>query len=278
MANRSYTTLTIKTLFGQASTCAYPGCEEALIFEDRGATTVVAEIAHIRSEKDAGPRHDPNYVDDIDGPANLLLMCGKHHKPIVDHHSLYTAEELEVWKKAQVAAGSGTPITDAQVQRFTGLTPEERAAVIKLAKLTSRVESACTRLCVALSPVEAALRTAISRVQYAIGPVYAVHEDGTQTPLNGQIQLSLMERNQWKDRFDQVARPLMPAISDAVDALAEEVTVLRMMSPVLGPPAEVVLLAAQNASEHARSEDALNSSLEAMHGALRDLWLSTGAG
>jgi hypothetical protein len=46
---------TIKTLFGEASSCAYPGCDERLIFRARGAVTVVAEIAHIRSEKRDGP-------------------------------------------------------------------------------------------------------------------------------------------------------------------------------------------------------------------------------
>ena len=45
---RNYTVLTIKTPFGEASTCAYPGCNEPLVFRDRGRTTVVAEIAHSR--------------------------------------------------------------------------------------------------------------------------------------------------------------------------------------------------------------------------------------
>lgn len=44
------TLTTIKTLFTEASACAYPGCDEPLIFHDRGKTTVVAEIVHIRSE------------------------------------------------------------------------------------------------------------------------------------------------------------------------------------------------------------------------------------
>ena len=52
---RNYTNPTIKTLFGEASTCAYPGCNEPLIFRDRGKATAIAEIAHIRSETPAGP-------------------------------------------------------------------------------------------------------------------------------------------------------------------------------------------------------------------------------
>lgn len=39
-----------KRLFGQASTCAFPACDMSLVFVDRGKTTVIAEIAHIRSE------------------------------------------------------------------------------------------------------------------------------------------------------------------------------------------------------------------------------------
>ena len=47
---RDYSQKTIKILFGRATRCAYPGCQEPLIFEDRGHLTVTAEIAHIRSE------------------------------------------------------------------------------------------------------------------------------------------------------------------------------------------------------------------------------------
>lgn len=52
---RSYTQQTIKLLFGQARECAFPGCQAPLIFTDRGKRTVVAEIAHIRSETADGP-------------------------------------------------------------------------------------------------------------------------------------------------------------------------------------------------------------------------------
>lgn len=273
MANRNYTPLTIKTLFGQASVCAYPDCQEPLIFEDRGVKTVVAEIAHIRAEKAAGPRHDPTYAGDIDEPANLLLMCCKHHKPIDDHHSLYSVEELEAWKQDQVAtAGIGTPITDAEAKRFAGLTPEERSAVINLAKLTSRVESACRRVREALSPIEVARQVSINQSERALGPVYAVADDGTETLMTNHLQLSVAEEREWTGQLTAAVQSVLPAVNDAVDALAEEVAVLRMMSPILGPPAVVVLLTAQGAAQHARFEDALNTSLNAMLGALRDLW------
>ena len=97
---RNYTLSTIKTLFGEAR-APTRGCEEPLIFPDREKSTVVAEIAHIRSESPDGPRHDPNYNEDVNGPSNLLLLCGKHHRPVDRHEELYEIEELEAWKTAQ---------------------------------------------------------------------------------------------------------------------------------------------------------------------------------
>ncbi|MEV5881256.1 HNH endonuclease [Streptomyces sp. NPDC052020] len=94
---------TIKLLFGCATSCAYPDCEQPLVFWDRGHPTVAAEIAHIRSEKQKGPRHDPAYEGDINGFENLLLLCATHHKPVDRHESLYTVTELEEWKALQVA-------------------------------------------------------------------------------------------------------------------------------------------------------------------------------
>ena len=44
-----------KLLFGRASHCAYPECEELLIQEHRGKLSVTAEIAHIRAESAGAP-------------------------------------------------------------------------------------------------------------------------------------------------------------------------------------------------------------------------------
>lgn len=100
---RSYTDLTLKLLFGSANTCAWPECTQPLVLWDRGRPTVIAEIAHIRSEKSSGPRYDPQYSGYINGFENLLLLCGIHHKPVDRHDSLYETSELERWKSAQVA-------------------------------------------------------------------------------------------------------------------------------------------------------------------------------
>ncbi len=105
---------------GEASACAYPGCDEPLIFADRDKKTAIAEIAHIRSEKPGGPRYDAIYTDDIDGPDNLLWLYGKHHKPVDRHESTYAVAELEGWKAVQKStAGSGTRSCWPQVTSVT---------------------------------------------------------------------------------------------------------------------------------------------------------------
>lgn len=101
---RSYSEKTIKLLFGSASRCAYPECLEPLVFKDRGHLTVVAQVAHIRSEKPNGPRYDSNYDPALlNSFENLLLLCGKHHPAVDQHESVYAVEELEEWKAAQTA-------------------------------------------------------------------------------------------------------------------------------------------------------------------------------
>jgi len=116
---REYSMKTIKILFGRAVRCAYPECSESLIFEDRGQLTIIAEIAHIRSEAPGGPRYDPDYpLDLIDTEQNLILLCRKHHKPVDDHESTYTVEELLAWKQQQIAEGSGSDLTGPQLAQI----------------------------------------------------------------------------------------------------------------------------------------------------------------
>ncbi|ATM24584.1 hypothetical protein SMD44_p10085 (plasmid) [Streptomyces alboflavus] len=113
MARRNYSPRTLKLLFGSASHCAYPCCQQPLIFKDRGLLTINVQIAHIRSESPDGPRHVDGYSDhsDVDGFENLLLLCGIHHGPVDRHESAYTIEELEDWKADQVAQ-TGQHLTD----------------------------------------------------------------------------------------------------------------------------------------------------------------------
>lgn len=112
-----------------------PGMRGPLIFRDRGLATVIAEIAHIRSERPGGPRHDPTYTDDINGADNLLLLCGRHHRPVDRHESLYTIAELEIWKADQIAAADGgTPISDSEARAYARLTDGERQILMNIAR------------------------------------------------------------------------------------------------------------------------------------------------
>ena len=72
------------------------------------------EIAHIRSEKKYGPRHDSGYSKElVNSFENLLLLCGKHHPAVDQHDSVYSVEELEEWKAEQIAQ-SGTRLSAAE--------------------------------------------------------------------------------------------------------------------------------------------------------------------
>ncbi|WP_143662033.1 hypothetical protein [Streptomyces glaucescens] len=127
--SHSYTDRTLKLLFGSASHCAYPGCSQPLVFKDRDRLTVVAQIAHIRSEKLNGPRHDPDYDKELlDTFENLLLLCGVHHLPVDQHESVYTVEELEEWKEAQTAQ-AGRRLSS---QEFLEITRQLQQAVAEL--------------------------------------------------------------------------------------------------------------------------------------------------
>lgn len=109
---------TIKALFAEASSCAYPGCAETLVFEDvgRGVRTIAVQIAHIRSAKVEGPRHDPEYPEDLlNEGENLLLLCGKHHAAVDQNESVFTTAELLQWKADQVAQAGGIVVSDADI-------------------------------------------------------------------------------------------------------------------------------------------------------------------
>ncbi len=87
----AYRDVTLKILFGAAPFCAFPECSEPAVFGSGGTRKIVLQIAHIRSERPAGPRSDPTFpLDLIDKHGNLLLLRGKHH-PVVDaNESTYT--------------------------------------------------------------------------------------------------------------------------------------------------------------------------------------------
>jgi hypothetical protein len=126
----------IKLLFATARTCAYPGCQVPLVFEDkeRGIRSVAVQIAHIRSAKTTGPRYDPDYpADKLNAEENLLLLCNKHHHPVDRNESEYTIEELLEWKKAQVTDSGGFLVGDEDI---TGLAAALQASIDELVQAT----------------------------------------------------------------------------------------------------------------------------------------------
>jgi hypothetical protein len=228
--SRNYTLPTIKTLFGEASACGYPDCGEPLIFTDRGKKTAIAEIAHIRSESPGGPRYDADYTDDVDGPDNLLLLCGKHHKPVDRHESSYTVAELEMWKAAQRAkAGGGTPISEADLRSYVVLTPDDRQVLTNIARLAQRVVSVARTA----QQEVGALRDAHEKVRMdawaRMGPIYGVDDDGTEHRIGSEgFSLSVIEQRKQQDEIMAAWEPHRVRISGALDTLEEEVAVLRM--------------------------------------------------
>jgi hypothetical protein len=134
----SYTDRVIKLLFATARTCAFPGCGTPLVFVDDGHAVreIAVQIAHIRSPKPGGPRHDPAFpADQLNSEGNLLLLCGVHHHPVDRNESTYTIEELQQWKEKQVAEGGGFTLRDDEI-----------------AALAARLESALDELVRATRP------------------------------------------------------------------------------------------------------------------------------
>ncbi len=95
--------VTLKNFGGRAAgRCSFKECHEECI---EGATefdedVVVGEMAHINSDKEDGPRYDPNYPKELlHTYDNLILLCPTHHRLVDKQDSTYTAEELRKWKK-----------------------------------------------------------------------------------------------------------------------------------------------------------------------------------
>lgn len=220
------------TLFGEASTCAYPDCDQPLIFTDRGKKTAVAEIAHIRSEAPGGPRYDADYTDDVDGPDNLLLLCGSHHKPVEGHERAYTVAELEGWKASQRStAGSGTSLSMADVRSYVRLTSEDRQALYGIARLVQHVlglAKGAQQGLLALRQRQEEHRLS-EWATYPFSRAYSVEDDGTKTygGSNG-FSLSFREQEQQQAEFNAMWLSHQDSLQAALALLDEEVAVLRM--------------------------------------------------
>jgi hypothetical protein len=243
---RSYSLPTVKTLFAEANACAYPDCSTALIFRDRGRTTVVAQIAHIRSESRLGPRYDESFDGALNGPENLLLLCGVHHPPVDRHESLYGVEELLQWKADQIRrAGGGTAVSEEQVRALVGLSGEERQALTMVARLAQRVITVCQEAHEAVTDLYALEEASRSRAAMQFGSAYSVKDDGTRERIDPRtIPLSGVEQQEWAQKRTAELDARDRRVRDALGALEEELAVFKMMSPNIAGSTETVLTAA----------------------------------
>jgi hypothetical protein len=266
----------VKTLFAEAIAFAYPGCSTGLVFRDRGRTTVIAQIAHIRSESRLGPRYDEAFDGDLNGPENLLLLCGVHHPPVDRHESLYDVDELLRWKVEQVHdAGGGTAVTDEQIRALVGLTIEERQALTMVARLAQRVVTVCQEAHEAVGEIHALEEAARSRSAMQFGPMYSVDDDGTRERIDPRsIRLPAVEQREWAQKRTAELDARDRRVRDALGALEEEVAVLKMMSPYIAGSTAVVLAAAAGVLSTVTdpNPDRIASARRVVDNSLAQLW------
>ncbi|HAT49725.1 MAG: hypothetical protein HQL07_06845 [Nitrospirae bacterium] len=108
MARKALTMETVRKLFAlSGNQCAFPGCDHPLV--DDG--DYVAEVCHIEAANIGGQRYNPNMTDDERrSPANLLVLCHRHHKK-TDRLHLYTVEKLKRIKEEHERQFVGKPFS-----------------------------------------------------------------------------------------------------------------------------------------------------------------------
>lgn len=105
---RDYGTGTERALFHYSSgSCYFPGCTRPILENVEGIFVVAVDIAHIRGAKPGSARYDPTMTNDQRRAfANLILLCGPHHK-LVDRLAPddYPPQTLEQWKTESEPSG-----------------------------------------------------------------------------------------------------------------------------------------------------------------------------
>jgi hypothetical protein len=110
---------TIKRLFAVSSNrCAFPNCTTPVI--DPTSGSILGEVCHIKGDRPDSKRHDPKQrPSDRQGFANLVILCGTHHKIIDDDEVTYTVHRLVEMKRLHEAKDQPVPpITDTQLDRL----------------------------------------------------------------------------------------------------------------------------------------------------------------
>jgi hypothetical protein len=109
---------TVKRLFAVASNrCAFPRCSIPLI--DSASGEVLAEICHIKGNRETAMRHDPDQADDERHAFdNLILLCPTHHRVVDGRNANYSVHDLQKMKTnhesqaAPVAVPSDSIVTE----------------------------------------------------------------------------------------------------------------------------------------------------------------------
>lgn len=104
---RRYRERDLKKLWGRAAgRCSFKDCHEECIKDatEFDEEAVIGIIGHINSDKEDGPRYDPDYPKELLYTyENIMLLCPNHHALVDDQDSTYTAQELREWKKEHEA-------------------------------------------------------------------------------------------------------------------------------------------------------------------------------
>ena len=102
---RNYSDPTIKTLFAEASGCAWPGCERALILWDRGVTRSSCRLLISARRSCTVLGTIPRSGAILTGRTTCCCSAATYHPPVDRHESLYSIEELDEWKRAATRCG-----------------------------------------------------------------------------------------------------------------------------------------------------------------------------
>ncbi|MBM4083742.1 MAG: hypothetical protein FJ272_03045, partial [Planctomycetes bacterium] len=135
----------MKRLFAlSGNRCAFPGCKQALVDEKSGVVT--AEICHIKAESPGGPRYDSNQSDrERHGFANLILLCGDHHKVIDADPNTLTVTKLLLWKARHEKRWKGKPRPHLAPGMIRQILEQVTRPALNLIDPAVRIEQAKTR-------------------------------------------------------------------------------------------------------------------------------------
>jgi hypothetical protein len=92
--------------------CQNPGCNQALFVEAHSDKVSVAEMAHIYSAEDQGPRANLDFTAEERGSfANLIVLCANCHTVIDKAPDAFPDDVITAWKQeheARIAAVFGS--------------------------------------------------------------------------------------------------------------------------------------------------------------------------